>query len=85
MLAIEDFVADADDEILLFFIKPACSVIDQRSGLFNDGVGRNHLAWDKVVADAEIFQRPLCFCSPQPVGLNLDLTEGIGLDSEFWL
>ncbi len=47
------------------------------SGLLQSGVGDNHPARDKVLADAEVFKRTLRLCASELVGWNIDFTGAV--------
>ena len=48
-------------------------------GFFQRGVGGDHLAWDQILANAEMLQRALGLGAPELVGGHLDHTETVAL------
>ena len=77
VLALQNLVADADDQVLLGVAEPAGLVVHQRGRLFDDRIGGDHLSGDQVVADAEMLQGPLRLRSPELVGGNVDRAEAV--------
>lgn len=53
-------------------IQPAPGIVGDRCGSLQDGVGRYHLPGDKIVADAEMFERALRLRAPELVGGDFD-------------
>src|ERR1700731_1767835 len=54
-------------------------MIGIRSCFFQGGVRRDHLARDQILADVEVFKRPLRLCSPQFAAWDIHFTEAVGL------
>src|SRR5262249_22528554 len=81
VLALQDLVAHADDQVLLSAAEPAGLVIDQRGRLLDDRVGGDHLPGDQIVADAEVLQRPLRLRSPELVGRDVNWAETVLFNS----
>src|SRR5712671_4513463 len=50
----------------------------RRQAPARDGIGRNHLAGDQILADAEVLERALGLGPPELVGRNVDLAETVG-------
>ena len=82
MLAGEDLVADAHDQIVPLLVEPPALVVGDGGGALQDRVGADHLARHQVVADAEILQRALGLRAPQPVGGNRNLPEAVAFDPD---
>src|ERR1700681_2941292 len=83
MLAGEEFVADTHDQILGNLVEPSASVIGDGRRPLQDGVGRNHLPRDQILADAEMLQRSLGLRAPQLVGRNLDCAQAVEFGANF--
>ena len=81
VLAVQDFVADTDNQVFLGIAKPARLVVDQSGRLFDDRVGGDHLAGHEVVADTEMLEGPLRLSPPKLVGRDVDRTEAVLLDA----
>ena len=64
MLAGQDLVAHPDDQIVCRRIEPLAGMVGIGAGLFQDGIGANHLARDQVLADAEVLERALRLGAP---------------------
>src|SRR5260370_16114190 len=77
VLALQDLVADADNQVLLRVAEPAGLVVDERGGLLDDRIGGDHLPGHQVVADTEMLQRPLRLRPPELVGRDVDRTEAV--------
>jgi hypothetical protein len=77
----QDLVADADDQVLLRVAEPAGLLVDQRSRFLDNRIGGDHLPRDQVIADAEMFQGPLCLRPPELVGRDIDPTEAVLFDA----
>src|SRR2546423_15668670 len=82
MLAREDLVADLDDQLVAQVIQPSISMIGIGGGFFQYGVGRDHLARNQILANAEVLERTLCLCAPELVGRNIDFAETVGFLSD---
>ena len=67
MLAGENFVADLDDQSVGLVSQPLAGVVGNGSRLFEDGIGRDHLTRDQILADAEMLERALRLRSPELV------------------
>src|ERR1700692_1415989 len=83
MLAGEEFIADTHDQILRGRVEPSASVIGDGRRPLQDGVGRDYLARDQILADAEMLQRSLGLRSPQLVGRNLDCAQTVEFGANF--
>src|SRR6266480_2130368 len=68
MFSGEDLVTDAQDQIVPLLVEAGALVIGDGGGALQYRVGADHLARHQVVADAEILQRALSLCAPQPLG-----------------
>src|SRR5271165_809430 len=64
VLAGKNFVADLNDEPMGCFFKSPASEVGVGSGFFQDSVCADHLSWDKVFADTEMFKRALRLGAP---------------------
>ena len=81
MLAGEDFVAGLNDQLVALIVKPFAVVVGDGGGLLQDRVGRDHFAGNQVLADAEMFKRPLGLRAPELVGGYFNDAEAVGLFS----
>lgn len=81
----KNFVANANDEAVALIVQPATGVIGVGCSLLQGGVGRDHLARDQIVADAEMLKRALRLRAPEFVGGNCYITKGILLDPSICL
>src|SRR6266403_5907259 len=79
MLAVEDFIADLNDQLVRLVIEPFAGSIYVGGCLFQDRVGRDHFARYQILADAEMLERALCLRSPEFVGGDVDLAKAIHL------
>ena len=79
MLAGQDLVADLDDQAMRLVVEPLAVMVGVGRGLLQDGKGRDHLARDEVLADAEMLERPLGLRAPQLVGRHAHFAETVGL------
>src|SRR6516162_5901505 len=68
MLTVEDFVTGLNDQLVALIVKPFAVVVRNGGGFLQSGVGRDHLARDQVLADAEMFKRALGLSAPELVG-----------------
>ncbi len=48
------------------------------------GVRVNHLAWDQVLAHAEVLQRALGLGTPQFIGSDIYFTHAVGFLANIW-
>ena len=83
MLARQYLVGDLDDQRVDLAVQPLARIIGVGRGLFQDGIGADHLARDQILANAEMLQRPLSLRSPELVGRDLDLAQAVGFLAEF--
>ena len=81
MLAGEDFVAGLNDQLVALIVEPLAVVVGDGGGLLQGRVGRDHLAGNQVLPDAEMFKRTLGLRAPQLVGGYFDAAEAISLFS----
>src|SRR5205814_9699883 len=82
MFSGEDLVTDAQDQIVPLLVEAGALVIGDGGGALQYRVGADHLARHQVVADAEILQRALSLCAPQPLGGNRNLPEALASDPD---
>src|SRR5262249_51217666 len=80
MLACEDLVTDAADEIRLRVAEPAGLVVNERSRLLDDRIGGGHLPGNQGLPRAEGVPGPLRLRSPELVGRDIDGTEAVTFD-----
>jgi hypothetical protein len=63
-------------------IEPFVGVVCVGGSLFQDSVCMNHLARDKVFADAEVLERALGLGPPELVGRHIDFAEAVRFFSD---
>src|SRR5215469_793978 len=68
MLAGKDLVAGLNDQLVALIVKPLAVVVRNGSCFLQGGVGRDHLARNQVLANAEMFKRTLGLSAPELVG-----------------
>ena len=78
VLSIQNLVADLDDQLVSLIVEPAAGTVRMRRRLLQDGIGRDHLAGNQILADAEMLERALCLGPPELVGGDSDLAEAVG-------
>jgi len=64
MLAGENLVANLKDQLVSRVIEPLSGVVGGGSRLFERRIGRDHLARNQIVPDAEMLERALGLCAP---------------------
>jgi hypothetical protein len=79
VLARQDLVADLDDQPMHLVVEPLAGMVGVGRRLLEDGVAGDHLARDKILADAEMLERTLGLRTPQLVGRHAHFTEAVGL------
>src|SRR5580704_3163245 len=79
MSACENLVAGLNNESVPLVIKLATSMIGIRSGFLQSRIRCDHFARDQILSYAEMFERPLRLCPPQPGARHIDFTEAVGL------
>jgi hypothetical protein len=77
----EDLVAGLIDQPVDFVGQLAYRAVCVRGRLFEDGVGRDHLARHEIFADAEVLEHTLGLSASELVGLDLDLAKAVDLGS----
>src|SRR5215470_18558517 len=85
MLAGQNFVASLRDQLVLLIAQSFAGMVCFRSSFLQNGIGRDHLPRDQVLADAEMFERTLSLRAPQLVIANIDFAETISLLANVWL
>ena len=83
MLAGQNLVADLHDQLVALVIEPLAGVVRVSGGFLQNGVRRNHLARNQILADAEVFKRALGLSAPEFVSGNLDLAKAVGFGAIF--
>ena len=78
MLAGEDFVTDLNDQPVGLVGQTLVGMVGDGCGFLQNGVRDDHLARHQVPANAEVLERALRLCAPEPVGRNIDFAETIG-------
>ena len=58
-------------------------MVGDRGGLLQSRIGSDHLPRDQILADAEMFERPLGLRPPKFVGRNSDNAQAVGLLAHF--
>src|SRR4029077_10556894 len=84
MLAGQNFVAGLRDQLVLLIAQPVAGTVCFRNSFLQNGIGRDHLPWDQVLANAEMFERALSLRAPQLVSGNIDFAETISLLAHVW-
>src|SRR5215472_7994921 len=79
MLAGQDLVADLNDQPVTPIVELLAGVIRVGSGFLQYRVGRDHLPWDQILADAEVLEGALSLSAPQFVARDSNFAEAIGL------
>ena len=64
MLACQDLVTDLNDQLVALIVQPLAVMVRDGGGLLQCGVGRDHLAGNQVLADAEMLKRALGLGAP---------------------
>src|SRR5258705_5685743 len=83
MLAVEDFIADLNDQLVRLVIEPFAGLIYVGGCLLQDRIGRDHFARYQILADAEMLERALCLRSPEFVGGGDCLAKAIHFFANF--
>jgi hypothetical protein len=81
MLPGQDFVAGLHDQLAVLIVKPLAVTVGDGGGFLQGGIGRYHFAGNKVLADAEMFERTLGLGAPELVGRYFNDAEAVGLFS----
>src|SRR5258705_20146 len=63
MLAVEDFIADLNDQLVRLVIVPFAGLIYVGGCLLQDRIGRDHFARYQILAAAEMLERALWLLS----------------------
>ena len=79
MLAGENFVAGLNDQFVALVVEPLAVVIGDGGGFLQGRVGRDHLAGNQILSDAEMLERALGLRAPELVGGNFDDAEAVRL------
>src|ERR1700745_4325525 len=66
----------------MLIIEPLVGMVSCGRGLLQRRIGRDHLARDKILADAEMLQRSLGLRSPKFVGRHSHNAKAVGLFSQ---
>ena len=81
MLTRQDLVTGLNDQLRALIVEALAVMVRDGGGLLQNRVGRDHLARNQVLADAEMLKRALGLGAPQLVGRNSDLAEAVGFDA----
>ncbi len=81
MLACEDFVTGLNDQFVALIVKSLAVAVCDGGCFLQGSVGRDHLAWNQVLPDAEMFERTLGLSAPELVGGHFDDAETVGFFS----
>ncbi len=81
VLAGQDFVAGLNDELVSLAVEPLAGMVGDCGGLLQRRIGRDHLARNKILADAEMLEGTLCLSTPQLVSGHFHDAEAVGLFS----
>jgi hypothetical protein len=79
MPAFEQLVAHLHDQASFFLVQLPAIVIGKRRCALQDRIGRDHLAGDEIMTDAEVFEGALRLRAPQLVCRYLDNAEAVCL------
>src|SRR5712671_1274903 len=79
MLAGEDFVAGLNDQLIPLVVEPLAVMVCCSSSLLQNRIGCDHLSRNQILPNAEMLKRTLRLRAPQFVGVNINLTQTIGL------
>ena len=77
MLASKDFITDVNDQLVALIVEPLACMVGIGGGFLQDGVRANHLAWDQILADAEVLKRALGLGAPELVGGNIHFAQAV--------
>src|ERR1700677_441778 len=79
MLTCQDLVTGLNDQRVALIVEPFAVMVRDRGSFLQDGVGRNHLAGNQVLADAEMLKRALGLSTPKLVRWHFNDAQAIGL------
>src|SRR5882672_3212200 len=77
MLAIEDFIADLNDQSVDPAIEPFAGMVCVGRRFLQGRISRDHFARYQVLADAEMLERTLSLRAPEFVGGNIYITKAV--------
>src|SRR6266700_2041336 len=78
MLTGEDLVARLNDQFVWLVAEPLAGMVRSRRSLLQDRVGRDHLARNQILVDAEVLERALRPSPPQLIRGNFNYAKAIG-------
>src|SRR5262245_19969334 len=81
VLASQDLVTNLDDQPETLIVEPLTVMIGNGSRLLQSRISVDHLAWDQIMTDTEMFERPLSLSTPELISGHLDHAEAISLFS----
>jgi hypothetical protein len=71
----QDLIASLRHQLIALIVEPLSGKVDDRGGFLQRRIGRDHLARDEIMADAEMLQRPLRLPGPQLIRRDLNDTD----------
>src|SRR5260370_37732607 len=77
MASCEDLITGLNDQLVALVVEPPAGMIGISGSFLQNGVRADHLAWDQILPDAEMFKRSLGLRSPQLVAWHIHFTEAI--------
>src|ERR1700747_518069 len=81
MFACNYLITNLDDELVAPVVEPVARTVGVGSSFLQNSVRANHLPWNQIRADAEVFKRALGLSPPKPIGWYFDFAERVFLDS----
>jgi len=81
VLACQYFIAGLHDQLVSLIVEPLASVVGDCGGFLQRRVGRDHLARNQILSDAEMLKGPLRLRAPELVCLHFHDAEAVGLFS----
>src|SRR5262245_11871911 len=65
VLTSQDLVTHLDDQPETLIVEPLTVMIGNGSRLLQSRISVDHLAWDQIMTDTEMFERPLSLSTPE--------------------
>src|SRR5215471_16279326 len=83
MLTGENFVARLHDQIVTLLVEAIARKVSVRRPFLQNRIGGNHFSGYQVLPYAEVLERALGLCAPEPVGWNIYLTQTVSFLTDF--